>query len=206
MTEEKNLQLERLVFFTDAVVAIAITLLALELKIEPENENLTYINIASNWTKFAAFFLSFFNIAIFWKIHHEFFRYIKAVDNKIFWYNIAWLLFIALLPFTTSLISSHFDNVTAMSLYCIDTFAITFFQNQIWDYVSERPSFTKEELSQKTNYDNRVACNVAMLNGLLAVALSFLLPIAAFIVLLIRFPMILISARIFKYDKKKKTH
>lgn len=123
----EELPVERPVFFTDAVVAIAITLVALEHKIEPEHEKLSYANIAANWTKFAAFILAFFNIAVFWKIHHEFFRYIKAVDNKIFWYNIAWLLFIALLPFTTSLISSHFNNVTPMSLYCVDPFAITFF-------------------------------------------------------------------------------
>lgn len=197
----KNLELERLVFFTDAVVAIAITLLALELKLEPTKEFLTYSIIASNWPKFLAFFLSFFNIAIFWKVHHEFFRYIKAIDNRIFWYDILWLLFIVLLPFTTSLISNHFHNTTAMSLYCINTFAITLFQNQIWDYVAERPDFTKTELSEKTNYDNRVACNVAMINGLLAVGISFFAPVSAFIMLTFRFPTILISSKLFRYKK-----
>jgi uncharacterized membrane protein len=181
MTEEKNLQLERLVFFTDAVVAIAITLLSLELKIEETaNGHLTFAQLFDNWHKFVAFFLSFISIAIFWKKHHEFFKFIQSVDDKLFWYNLGWLLFIALLPFTTSLISSYFSDTAAMFSYCLNTFVITFFQNQIWDYVAEKPDFLKKELNLKTNHDNKVVCNVAMLNGFLATITSLLNPTVVF--------------------------
>ena len=75
---EKNLELERLVFFSDAVVAIAITLLALDLKIEKTGTgHLYFSDLGGSMHKFAAFFLSFFIIAAFWKVHHEFFHYIK---------------------------------------------------------------------------------------------------------------------------------
>ena len=74
---EKNLELERLVFFSDAVVAIAITLLALELKIENVlHGHLRFEDLSGSWQKFIAFFLSFFIIALFWKIHHQFFHHI----------------------------------------------------------------------------------------------------------------------------------
>jgi uncharacterized membrane protein len=74
--KEKNLELERLVFFSDAIVAIAITLLALDLKVEPASGgHLTFADVGNAWEKFLAFFLSFFIIAIFWKIHHEFYTY-----------------------------------------------------------------------------------------------------------------------------------
>lgn len=199
MTEEKNLQLERLVFFTDAVVAIAITLLALELKIDATNGHLTFAMLYENWHKFAAFLLSFISIAIFWKKHHEFFKFIKSVDDKLFWYNLGWLLFIALLPFTTSLISSYFSDTAAMFSYCLNTFLITLFQNQIWDYVAGKPDFIKKELNVKTNHDNKVVSNVAMLNGLLATVTSLFSPIIAFIILLLRFPMIVAATNRFKY-------
>jgi uncharacterized membrane protein len=74
--DEKNLQLERTVFFCDAVVAIAITLLALNIKI-PVTLHLHFQDLVKEWKIFAAFSLSFLNIANFWKTHHSFFAHIK---------------------------------------------------------------------------------------------------------------------------------
>ncbi|MGC4021852.1 MAG: hypothetical protein QM734_07845 [Cyclobacteriaceae bacterium] len=59
MEAEKNLQLETWSFYRLAVVAIAITLLALELKNRTRERICTYTNVASNQTKFSAFFLHF---------------------------------------------------------------------------------------------------------------------------------------------------
>src|SRR6202012_575243 len=108
--EEKNLERERLVFFCDAVIAIAITLLSFNLKIQPAGVHFTYTDILHAWHTFAAFLLSFIIIAVFWMNHHRFYVYIKAVDSKLIMYNMCWLLFIVLLPFTSSLISSDIFN------------------------------------------------------------------------------------------------
>jgi uncharacterized membrane protein len=170
--KEKNLELERLVFFSDAVVAIAITLLALDLKItKASEEHLTFADIAASWQKFVAFFLSFLIIAVFWKIHHEFFVYIKQINGRLLFFNIGWLLFIVLLPFTTTLISAHFFDKPAMFLYSFNIFIITLFQNMIWDYASDHPEFMKENLTTEVNKENRMSCNIAMGNGLLAMIL-----------------------------------
>ena len=69
--EQKNLSLERLVFFSDAVVAIAITLLALDIRVGPTpTGRLHFSDIAELWKPLLAFVLSFFNIANFWRTHH----------------------------------------------------------------------------------------------------------------------------------------
>ncbi len=202
--QDKNLELDRLVFFSDAIVAIAITLLAFNLKLDNEtNAHITYADIINCWHKFLAFFLSFFNIALFWKIHHRFFSYIKSINNKLLWFNIGWLLFIVMLPFSTSLISSHFHDKPAMVFYCQNIFFITIFQNIIWDYVAMQPDFLKEKIDAKTVHNNVVACNIAMINGLLATLTALFSPPIAFIILFLRFPMILLSHKVFKYEKSK---
>jgi uncharacterized membrane protein len=197
--QEKNLELERLVFFSDAVVAIAITLLALDLKVEHVSSgHITFTAIGESWQKFVAFFLSFLNIAIFWKIHHHFFSHIKKINTRLMWYNILWLLFIVLLPFSTSLVSSYLYDTPAIFTYCLNTLFITIFQNQIWDYVAVRPEFLKGNIDNATIYDNRLSCNVAMINALVAICLSFISPLSAFVILYTRLPMIGIARTFFK--------
>jgi uncharacterized membrane protein len=201
---EKNLQLERLVFFCDAVVAIALTLLVFNLKLDHIiGAHLTFADLGGTWKQFLAFFLSFLNIAVFWTIHHSFFAYIKQVDVKLLRYNLYWLFFIVTIPFTASLVSSYFYDTPAVFIYSLNIFLVTLFQNQIWDYVAVRPEFLKEHIGQQTIYDYRLACNVAMVNALIAMVVSFYSPPIAFNLLFLRLPMIAIAGKIFKRKDKK---
>ncbi len=202
MSSDKNLELERLVFFSDAVVAIAITLLVFDLKISPSIiGHLTFADMGESWKKFLAFFLSFFIIAIFWKIHHEFYVHIKKINNALLWLNMGWLMFIVIIPFSSTLISSHFHDTTAIFIYSLNVFIITVFQNFIWDYVSVRPDFLKEHVTPAIIRNYRIACNAAMLNGLLASAISFVSPWIAFLILFTRLPMFSLAHKVFKEKK-----
>jgi|GEM_PF-764198 uncharacterized membrane protein len=196
MSSDKNLELDRLVFFSDAVVAIAITLLVFDLKInKASSDHLTFADFGNSWQKFVAFILSFFIIAIFWKIHHEFYVHIKKINNTLLWYNIAWLLFIVLIPFTSTLISAHLYDRAAIFCYCMNVFMITIFQNLIWDHVAARPDYLKENVDPDLVKTYIVACNLAMLNGVLACVISFFSPLIAFILLFTRLPMFSLSTR-----------
>ena len=183
--EEKNLELERLVFFSDAVIAIAITLLVFDLKLKPAGEHFTFADIGNAWHMFAAFFLSFAIIAVFWVNHHRFYVYIRAIDSRILTYNMCWLLCIVLLPFSTSLISRDFFNKPAMFLYSVNVLAVTYFQNAIWDHVSFK-KLTKPTLTAKIDREYRVGCNLAIGNAVFAIAATFFSPLVAFIVLFAR--------------------
>ena len=204
--KEKNLELERLVFFSDAVVAIAITILVFNLKITgDEGRHLAFTDLLQAWPKVLAFLLSFAIIALFWKMHHQFFFYIRAVDETLLWHNIAWLLFLVLLPFSTTLISIHFTDPAAMVVYCTNVLFINVFQNNIWDYVAKRPGFLKPDMDKRIITFYRRTCNVAMINSIISLALSFVFPVAGFIILVVRFPALLFSNRLFKVMNLKET-
>lgn len=208
MDKDRPLSLDRVIFFGDGVVAIAITLLALDLKFNTENiTTLTFGAISSMWTNFFAFILSFMLIAVFWKVHNSIFSLVKKINETLFWYNILWLLFIVTFPFSASLVSAYFDQTVSVFIYSLNTLLITLIQNQMCDYVAERPEFLKDDADKGTIYRSRVYCNVSMVNSIIAVGLSFILPLAAFIILFTRPIMMWATSKIMKekfaqYDSK----
>ena len=99
---KKEFQLERLILFSDAVFAIAITLLVIEIKI-PDKEFLkergglsdaTILNALSHLVpKFIGFFISFLLIGLYWSIHHRMFGFVTSYDRKLLFLNLLFLFF-----------------------------------------------------------------------------------------------------------------
>lgn len=112
---------ERLVFFTDAVVAIAMTLLILPLtEVIPElaAEHTTAFDvITENQPKIYSFLLSFVVIARLWITHHRLFEQVKAYNSRLMELNLAWLLTIAVLPFPTEMIGAFPADRFTKGLY-----------------------------------------------------------------------------------------
>jgi uncharacterized membrane protein len=127
-------QLERLILFTDAVFAIAITLLVIELKV-PELEHRTEHEAASALMrlipKFIGFLISFFIIAIYWTAHHRIFRFVRHLDNPLIWLNMLFLLSIVLMPFTTAYQSEYGMLATPWVLYSVNIIATGLLQARI---------------------------------------------------------------------------
>jgi uncharacterized membrane protein len=98
---------ERLTFFSDAVVAIAITLLAIELPV-PEGDTVSafWSSVRSDAGHYAAFLISFAAIAAAWSNHHDLFRYARRIDPRLRTLNLGWLLMIVLNPFATRLLTT----------------------------------------------------------------------------------------------------
>ena len=102
--KKQNDGMERLLFFSDGVFAIAITLLAIELH-PPHDWNGTFSHLwSSGWREFAAYGLSFALIGMFWNSHRRIFIQIRSFSLGVFALNIVLLGAIALMPFVTNLI------------------------------------------------------------------------------------------------------
>ena len=98
---------DRLVAFSDAVVAIAITLLALDLPVPTGATMSKFLSsVGNNYEHYVAFLISFVVIAAAWRRYHSVFRYIERVDAQVRNYNVLWLLMIILNPFATRLLTS----------------------------------------------------------------------------------------------------
>jgi uncharacterized membrane protein len=135
------IEYDRVLFFTDAVFAIAITLLAVELHV-PENSKLTFGQQLSDASpSLIGFGISFAVIALFWLGHHGIFRYITALDRPLIGLNMLFLGTIAFLPYPTALLSSHsFQHGGAVIFYAICAGGAGACEAAIWLWAIRRGS------------------------------------------------------------------
>lgn len=99
----------RIEAFSDGVLAIAITLLVLDLRV-PARDTLhgpLSSALADNWPAYAAYVTSFLIIGIIWVNHHGVFQLIARVDRAALFLNILLLMAVAAIPFTTALLSEY---------------------------------------------------------------------------------------------------
>jgi uncharacterized membrane protein len=201
---KKEVAFERVIFFSDAIVAIAITLLALNLKLEiPLNHRVSFSDLLLPWRNYLAFILSFINIAGFWRTHHNAFVYIFKMDDRMMFLNTCWLFMIVTLPFATTLVSAHFAETPVIFLYSMNIFGLSILQNSIWDYADAMNYVDKEKLPENARRRFRLIFNLDMINGLVCVILSFFYPTLAFIFLFFKLPMYLF-ATFYLTGKRKK--
>jgi uncharacterized membrane protein len=173
---EKNLELERLVFYSDAIVAVAITLPALDLKI---------VKTASGHSD-------------------ELLFNVKKIDTSLLWFNIGWLPFIVTLPDSSSPASEYFFNKASSFIYSANVLFITIFQNNIRDYALGKQTHIKDNKGTDEVRAYRVACNVATFNALAVTLLSFFYPPAAFITIVVRLATIIPANRFFVNKRIRK--
>lgn len=93
-----NIDKERLVFFTDAIIAIASTIMVLEL-VNPHVP--TIQGLVDQWPIFLAYLNSFAMIYLVWYKHNNLFHKFETVSMRIFYLNGVWLFFLTLVPFAT---------------------------------------------------------------------------------------------------------
>jgi uncharacterized membrane protein len=113
--------LERLIYFSDAVFAIALTLLALGLPVPRGDTNRALwdsftSNLASDYVPFL---ISFLVIARFWTIHHRFFGRVRGVDRWLIQLNLVYLLWIVVLPFATRVLGDVGEYAFGTAVYAI---------------------------------------------------------------------------------------
>jgi uncharacterized membrane protein len=148
-SEQNALSFERIVFFSDAVFAIAITLLVLEIKVphlETHTETELHTALIHLIPRFAGFLASFFIISLMWFEHHRIFRYIKNFDGGLIWRNLVFLLTISFIPFPTALSSEYFWSRTAFIFYTLSFALAGLAKFWIWSYAASKPELLADNV------------------------------------------------------------
>jgi uncharacterized membrane protein len=114
----------RLEAFSDGVLAVAITLMALNLTVDGPGHGPLASLLADKWPAFLAYLISFFTVGIIWVNHHALVSNIVTVTRSLLFVNLVLLLFVVMVPFATVTVADYlahggFDAKVAVAVYGI---------------------------------------------------------------------------------------
>ena len=116
-------ELDRIIFFSDAIFAIVMTLLVLDIPVPDVPAGSVAAELPGRvlelWPKVFSYVLSFLVIGTYWIAHHGTFRHIRGYDRTLIWMNLLFLLSISFVPFPTSLLGEYGEQQFAVVLYAV---------------------------------------------------------------------------------------
>lgn len=117
---------DRLINFSDAVVAVAVTLLALPLVDipGPKEGQTVWTVISANGSEIGSFLFTFYVVALMWLVHNRILNSITNYDGALFWINATWLVVIVLLPWVSSMYGQDAADYPSVGLAYWSSLAI----------------------------------------------------------------------------------
>jgi len=195
MTNHKSseLQLERIVFFSDAVFAIAITLLIIEIKVPHLDHNASdrefWLALAKLMPNFFGYFFSFFVIGAYWVGHHRIYGHIVRWNYGLIWRNILFLMAIGFMPFATAFFTEVFPlRFVPLVLYAATFSAAGLLELWQWRYAVKKGLIDEQLNPTLVSYFSWrmmslptvgiVAILIGLINPLLAGFAFMMMPVA----------------------------
>lgn len=161
---KKEFQLERIILFSDAVFAIIITIMVLEIKLPEGIQKADFEHVKEAYTqlipKFASYLLSFWFVSRFWIRHLKIFSFLKDYDNGLLMRNLFFLFSMSMFPFACALLadSSRVDLPQygwAVNIYIIALLFCTFMQTLLVGYLvkyKEQLCFSTDVIEYKLRW------------------------------------------------------
>jgi uncharacterized membrane protein len=151
VTVSEESELARVEFFSDAVFAIAITLLVLDIHL-PDGLAVRDVpgELHNLVPQFLSYILSFAVVGIFWLSHHRMFRYMRRQDTPLLLLNLLFLLLVAFLPFATRLLAAYGSALAVTLLYpaVLSLTAIALYA--VWWYATGNRRLVDPDLDGRT--------------------------------------------------------
>ena len=126
--DSRGLSKNRIEALADGIFAVAMTLLVLDIKspvsLGFESNGNLFGYLAALEHSFAMYVISFVVLAIFWIAHHILFHYVRHVDRRLLWMNLAFLLLVTFVPFSTDLLGDHGHLILPVIVYGVNLLAL----------------------------------------------------------------------------------
>jgi uncharacterized membrane protein len=169
--------MERLVFFSDAVFAIVITLLVLpltaEIELPADSEDLAR-EVLQQWPRVVSFVVSFLVIGQFWIAHHNMFSLLRKFDHGLIWLNLVVLLTVSFMPFPTAVLGARLehDDKFPVIFYAVSMTVSSIVMTLTWLYAYRR-HLVDPELPARTVHQFTVRAFVTSAIFVLSVGAAF---------------------------------
>jgi len=173
--------LDRFNAFTDGVFAIAITLLVLELTV-PAGEGRLLPALAEQWHEFLGYVISFVFIGGIWISHAGMTKLMRQADGVSYGIDLLMLLFVAMLPFSTSLMVTHLsgpDVKPAVVIYGINVLLASLTLSLLMFYIASERSLIVDEVADATLEAKVRQRWIVIALNVVAIAIALVLPLAA---------------------------
>ena len=177
--------------FSDGVFAIAITLLALDLKAANGGPGTVMHTLLDQWPAYLAYLASFLYIGVIWVNHHALFTRISKVDGGLLYRNLLLLLPASILPFPTATLANalqhgnYEDQRAAVTLYGLTSIFMAITWLLIFSYLDRHPHLLQPNVPAGFFKEERRRAMLGIISPIVGNAIGFVIPGAALIIYLL---------------------
>jgi uncharacterized membrane protein len=166
----------RLEAFSDGVLAIAATLLVLELRVPDAGQDLGGA-LLTQWASYAAYVVSFGTIGIIWVNHHGLFVHVRQVDRTLLFLNLLLLMVVSLIPFPTAIVgrfvSAERDSHVAAAIYGALMILMSLAFTGLWRHVTRDARLLGQHLDPRRARQESVLFSAGLAGYVAGVGLAF---------------------------------
>jgi len=156
--EKRRAKEDRLAAFSDAVFAIIITILVLDIKVPDLDSGQSVADSLSEvGPTFTAFVISFLLVGMYWVWHRGLFAQVRYVDVNVLWLNLLFLLPLSLVPFAASTVGEHSTDPTALHIYGAVLIVVTLMRIALNSYLNQHPGLRYQDPTKTQKRTTAVA-------------------------------------------------
>ena len=127
----------RIEALSDGIFATILVFLVLDIKVPPAPANGLAYRLFELWPRLLSYALSFIVLGILWIGHHNQFHFVRRTDRGLLWINLAFLMVVALIPFSASYLGSAPLDPVALRIYGMNLIVAGLVLQAHWMYATQ---------------------------------------------------------------------